>query len=196
MNVLNNEIKNKIKKFYNQKNYSKLENLLEKLENFDELPVSFLMIYAVSKALNPKSKISDYKISAHYFEKIYRNNEKNLEPLYNLIIVSLKAKRFLNLNNILENVYLSNKKDLITYVHNDFLNLLNQSTLKSEDAIIFSNNVTWQKQVTKALFDNTKGHLFVMNPCGIPYTQSSTINTSWRKEKQSTIYKLNTNTNR
>ena len=112
MNVLNNDIKNKIKKFYNQKNYSKLENLLEKLENFDELPVSFLMIYAVSKALNPKSKISDYKISAHYFEKIYRNNEKNLEPLYNLIIVSLKAKRFLNLNNILENVYLSNKKDL------------------------------------------------------------------------------------
>ena len=112
MNVLNNDIKNKIKKFYNQKNYSKLENLLEKLENFDELPVSFLMIYAVSKALNPKSKISDYKISAHYFEKIYRNNEKNLEPLYNLIIVSLKAKRFLNLNNILENVYLRNKKDL------------------------------------------------------------------------------------
>ena len=112
MNVLNNDIKNKIKKFYNEKNYTKLENLLEKLENFDELPVSFLMIYAVSKALNPKSKISDYKISAHYFEKIYRNNEKNLEPLYNLIIVSLKAKRFLNLNNILENVYLSNKKDL------------------------------------------------------------------------------------
>ena len=98
--------------------------------------------------------------------------------------------------NIARKILFSNKKDLITYVHNDFLNLLNQSTLKSEDAIIFSNNVTWQKQVTKTLFDNTKGHLFVMNPCGIPYTQSSTINTSWRKEKQSTIYKLNTNTNR
>ncbi len=111
MNVLNNDIKNKIKKFYHQKNYSKLEKLLEELENFDELPVSFLMVYAVSKALNPKSKIRDYNISAYYFEKIYRKNEKNLEPLYNLIIVSLKAKRFLQLNNILEKVYLSNKKD-------------------------------------------------------------------------------------
>ena len=62
MNVLNNDIKNKIKKFYHQKNYSKLEKLLEELENFDELPVSFLMVYAVSKALNPKSKIRDYNI--------------------------------------------------------------------------------------------------------------------------------------
>ena len=72
MKVLNNDLKNKIKKFYNEKNYSKLENLLEKIENFDELPVSFLMIYAVSKALNPKSKINDFSKSAYYFEKIYR----------------------------------------------------------------------------------------------------------------------------
>ena len=111
MKVLNNDLKNKIKKFYTEKNYSKLENLLEKIKNFDELPVSFLMIYAVSKALNPKSKINDFSKSAYYFEKIYRSNEENLEPLYNLIIVSLKAKKFSNLNNILKKVYLRNKND-------------------------------------------------------------------------------------
>ena len=111
MKAINNDLKNKIKKFYHEKNYSKLEELLEKLENFDELPVSFLMIYAVSKALNPKSKIDDFNKSAYYFEKIYRSNEKNLEPLYNLIIVSLKSKRFSNLNNILEKAYLKNKND-------------------------------------------------------------------------------------
>ena len=69
------------------------------------------MIYAVSKALNPKSKIKDFKISSYYFEKIYRSNEKNLEPLYNLIIVSLKAKKFLNLKKILEKLYPDNKND-------------------------------------------------------------------------------------
>ena len=111
MKALNNDLRNKIKKFYHEKNYSKLEELLEKLENFDELPVSFLMIYAVSKALNPKSKIDDFNKSAYYFEKIYRSNEENLEPLYNLIIVSLKSKRFSNLNNILEKAYLKNKDD-------------------------------------------------------------------------------------
>ena len=111
MKALNNDLRNKIKKFYHEKNYSKLEELLEKLENFDELPASFLMIYAVSKALNPKSKIDDFNKSAYYFEKIYRSNEENLEPLYNLIIVSLKSKRFSNLNNILEKAYLKNKND-------------------------------------------------------------------------------------
>ena len=111
MNVLNDDLKDKIKKFYIQKNYSKLEKLLEKLENLDDLPTSFLMIYAVSKALNPKSKIKDFKISSYYFEKIYRANEKNLEPLYNLIIVSLKAKKFLNLKKILEKLYPDNKND-------------------------------------------------------------------------------------
>ncbi len=98
--------------------------------------------------------------------------------------------------DIARKILFSNRKNLITYINDDFLNLLAHKTLKSEDAVIFSNNVTWQKQVTKALFDNTKGHLFVMNPCGMPHTQTSTINTSWRKEKLSTIYKLNTNTNR
>ena len=111
MNVLNDDLKDKIKKFYIQKNYSKLEKLLEKLENLDDLPTSFLMIYAVSKALNPKSKLKDFKISSYYFEKIYRSNEKNLEPLYNLIIVSLKAKKFLNLKKILEKLYPDNKND-------------------------------------------------------------------------------------
>lgn len=111
MKAFNSDLKNKIKKFYNEKNYSKLEELLEKLENFDQLPVSFLMIYAVSKALNPKSKIDDFSKSAYYFEKIYRSNEENLEPLYNLIIVSLKSKKFSNLNDILEKAYLKNKDD-------------------------------------------------------------------------------------
>jgi protein O-GlcNAc transferase len=111
MTTLINELKIKINKFYQEKNYSELEKLIESLKNFDQLPISILMTYAVSKALNPKSKTNDYKKAAFYFEKIYKIDEDNLEPLYNLIIVSLKAKKFTDLNNLLENVYLKNKND-------------------------------------------------------------------------------------
>ena len=144
MKALNNDLKNKIKKFYHEKNYSKLEELLEKLENFDELPVSFLMIYAVSKALNPKSKIDDFNKSAYYFEKIYRSNEENLEPLYNLIIVSLKSKRFSNLNNILKKVYLKNKNDVKIIEGlaktNFFLGNLSKATFFYEELIKFNSS--------------------------------------------------------
>ena len=49
MKALNNDFQNKIKKFYHEKNYSKLEELLEQIENFDELPVSFLMAFMRSQ---------------------------------------------------------------------------------------------------------------------------------------------------
>ena len=70
------------------------------------------MIYAVSKALNPKSKIQDYKKSAFFFEKIFLSDQTNLEPLYNFIIVSLKANMHLRLNNLLEEVYKKHETDL------------------------------------------------------------------------------------
>ena len=94
MQNLKGESIDKIKKLYLEKNYSKLEKLIESLKSFDKLPTDILMIYAVSKAMNPKSKTNDYTKAAFYFEKIYNSNKSNLEPLYNFIIVSLKAKKF------------------------------------------------------------------------------------------------------
>ena len=70
------------------------------------------MTYAASKALNPKSKIKDYKKSAFLFEKIYLKDKSNLEPLYNLIIVSLKANMFSHLNLYLEEAYKKRNNDV------------------------------------------------------------------------------------
>jgi len=111
MNDLSKDLLIKIKNLYDQKKYSKLEATLEKLDNLENLPANLRMIYAVSKALNPKSKISDYEKSAIFFEKIYLENKSNLEPLYNLIIVSLKANMYLNLNKQLEEAYENNQND-------------------------------------------------------------------------------------
>ena len=110
MNDLSKDLLIKIQNFYKQKKYSKLEKLLENIKNLEDLPTNFQMIYAVSKALNPKSKIKDYEKSAYFFEKIFLKNKSNLEPLYNLIIVSLKSNKYLTLNKYLEEIYQIKKK--------------------------------------------------------------------------------------
>ena len=112
MNDLSKDLLAKIKSLYEQKKFSKLETTVENLKNFENLPINLQMIYAVSKALNPKSKVKDYKKSAFFFEKIYLKDKSNLEPLYNLIIVSLKANIYLDLNKHLEEAYQKNKNDL------------------------------------------------------------------------------------
>ena len=112
MKILTNDTKIKIKKLFDEKKYSKLETFLENLKNLDHLPTNIQMIYAVSKALNPNSKIQDYKKSAFFFEKIFLSDQTNLEPLYNFIIVSLKANMHLRLNNLLEEVYKKHETDL------------------------------------------------------------------------------------
>ena len=112
MNDLSKDLLVKIKNLYEQKKYSKLETIIENLKNFGDLPVNLQMTYAASKALNPKSKIKDYKKSAFLFEKIYLKDKSNLEPLYNLIIVSLKANMFSHLNLYLEEAYKKRNNDV------------------------------------------------------------------------------------
>ena len=112
MNDLSKDLLDKIKNLYKQKKFSKLETTIENIKNFEGLPTNLQMIYAVSKALNPNSKIQDYKKSAFFFEKIFLSDQTNLEPLYNFIIVSLKANMHLRLNNLLEEVYKKHETDL------------------------------------------------------------------------------------
>ena len=112
MNDLSKDLLDKIKNLYEQKKFSKLETTIENIKNFEGLPTNLQMIYAVSKALNPNSKIQDYKKSAFFFEKIFLSDQTNLEPLYNFIIVSLKANMHLRLNNLLEKVYKKHETDL------------------------------------------------------------------------------------
>ena len=112
MNDLSKDLLDKIKNLYEQKKFSKLETTIENIKNLEGLPTNLQMIYAVSKALNPNSKIQDYKKSAFFFEKIFLSDQTNLEPLYNYIIVSLKANMYLRLNNLLEEVYKKRETDL------------------------------------------------------------------------------------
>ena len=92
--ILLKDHNNKLKEFFERKNYTELENLVETFGDLNKLPTYVLDIYATSKALNNKSKKRDYKISAFYFEKIYSRDKSNKNAFYNLIVVSVKATFF------------------------------------------------------------------------------------------------------
>ena len=78
---------------------------MEELGDIEELPINIAYIYAISKALNPSSQESDYKQSFKLLIKIYKNNKSNLEPLYNLIAVSLKSKQYNEMLDLLTEAF-------------------------------------------------------------------------------------------
>jgi len=93
----------------------------------------------------------------------------------------------------------SNKKDNITLINGDFTSKENLKIINSAD-LVFANNVTWSDNLTNILFNNCKGNLFLMKYIGIkPKVKPeliADITVSWYKDKQSRLYKINTNTNR
>ena len=108
---LNQDQKKKLKRLFENKNYSKFESQLEKLGSIEDLPIYLKMGYAGSKVLNPNSKKDDFLNASIIFEKIYSKDKSNLEALYNLILSSLKAEVCHYVLPHLLDFYEKNKKD-------------------------------------------------------------------------------------
>ena len=111
MNDLSQEFKSEISRLFKEKNFSQLQFKLEELGDIEELPINIAYIYAISKALNPSSQESDYKQSFKLLIKIYKNNKSNLEPLYNLIAVSLKSKQYNEMLDLLTEAFKINSSN-------------------------------------------------------------------------------------
>jgi len=109
---LNKDQKIKLKRFFDQKNYSKFENFIERLGPIKDLPIYLQMGYAGSKVLNPESKKNDFIQASIIFENTYTKDKSNLEALYNLILSSLKAETSKYILQHLIDAYKKNKKDL------------------------------------------------------------------------------------
>ena len=102
----------KIQKFFFDKNYSKVEEIIENLGDLENLSHDALMFYAVSKLFNLKSGKKDYLIAAYYFNKIYSNDLNNKHAFYNLINASISATNFKYSKNHLIQEYKKNPTDL------------------------------------------------------------------------------------
>lgn len=193
MNDLSKDLLIKIQNLYKQKKYSKLETIVEKLKNLNNLPSSLQMTYAVSKALNPKSKTIDYEKSAFFFEKIFLNDKSNLEPLYNLIIVSLKINKYLILNKYLEDAHQHNKNDpkIIEGLSktNFFLGNMVKATFYYEKLVnLFPNSsINWSKFLASINYHQNIQQKDYLNYCKkfdkIPKLFSPVKNKVLRKKK-------------
>ena len=102
----------KIQKFFFDKNYSKVEEIIENFGDLENLSHDALMFYAVSKLFNLKSSKKDYSIAAYCFNKIYSNDLNNKHAFYNLINASISATNFKYSKNYLIQEYKKNPADL------------------------------------------------------------------------------------
>ena len=109
--ILSTDLVLKLKKLFKEKKYTEIEFSIESLGELKELPNNILNLYAVSKALNPNSKIDDFKLSAYCFEKIYLADKSNREVFYNLIVTSVKAVDFTYLEKHLIDEYRKDKEN-------------------------------------------------------------------------------------
>ena len=109
--ILSTDLVNKLKELFNKKKFTEIDFTIESLGDLEKLPNNILNLYAVSKALNPHSKESDFRLSAYLFEKIFSADKSNREAFYNLIVTSVKAIHFSYLEKHLVNEYNKNNND-------------------------------------------------------------------------------------
>ena len=91
-----------IKKFqilFNNKQYSSLEFEINFLGDIKEQHPKVIMLYALSKTLNPMSKEADLLEACHLYEEIYTVGKKKvprdpnyLDPIINMIFICFKTK--------------------------------------------------------------------------------------------------------
>ena len=101
---LDQDIKKKLRNLLISKQYTSLEFEIELMGNIDEQHPLLIMFYASSKTLNPMSKIDDLIEASRLYEKVYLMNKKKdniptpptLEPLLNMIYLSIRTKIFRN----------------------------------------------------------------------------------------------------
>ena len=111
MDDLNLEFKSKLQKLFIEKKFSTLEFEIESLGDIKNLEDEILYLYAISKSLNPTSKKNDYILALDLFIQAYKKNKKNLEPLYNSVVVSLKAEKYKDTIKILLEALENNPKN-------------------------------------------------------------------------------------
>ena len=108
MKDLSLEFKSNLHKLFVEKKFSELETEIKNLGNIQNLPDNIFYLFAISKSLNPQSNRNDLIMATDFLIQIYNKNKKNLEPLFNLVVVSLKAKTYKKTLKILNQVFKEN----------------------------------------------------------------------------------------
>ena len=111
MKDLSLEFKSNLQKLFVEKKFSELQFEIESLGELADLPENILYLYAISKSLNPQSKKADLILVTEFLTQIYNKNKNNLEPLFNLVVVSLKTKTYKKTLKILNQAFIENPRN-------------------------------------------------------------------------------------
>ncbi len=186
---------NLIKKFLNYlktKQYKKLQfevNLLGKVEN--QHP-TIIFYYAVSISLFQGASKDELAYALSLFEKVYLANKSNHLPLHNMIALSFKTKKFLNVKKYVEEELKKNNQDIKLieaialinhYLGNKNEAIKNFKTLYNKVPDMITGRITF---ITSLLYTSGITQKEYMNEC-LKYTEI--IEKKLEIEKD--IYKLN-----
>lgn len=97
--------------YLDNKQYSKLQLEVKRLGIIEDLPPLLIFYYACAITLNQSSKIKDLRYAANLFEKLYLNNKKDLQLLYNMISISFRIQEFKFVLPHIEEAYKTNQND-------------------------------------------------------------------------------------
>ena len=110
-----------IKKFQillNNKQYSTLEFEINFLGDIKEQHPKVMMLYALSKTLNPMSKEDDLLEASYFYEKVYFIGKKKvprdpnyLDPIINLIFICFKTKIYDSVLPLVQEAFEDNPKN-------------------------------------------------------------------------------------
>ena len=120
MKDLSLEFKSNLQKLFVEKKFSELQFEIESLGELADLPENILYLYAISKSLNPQSKKADLILVTEFLTQIYNKNKNNLEPLFNLVVVSLKTKTYKKTLKILNQAFIENPRNEKIMVMKEF----------------------------------------------------------------------------
>lgn len=108
---LNKDLADKFLKFIETGQYERLQFEMEMLGNIEDQHPLLIFYYASSIHLKKTSKKKDLLYAQSLFEKVYLMKKSNLQPLYNMMVLSFRTNKYKKVLEYASEAYESNKKD-------------------------------------------------------------------------------------
>ncbi len=108
---LNQDLAKRFSNFLNTKQYERLRFEIDMMGEIENQEPLFIFYYASSIALKDTSKKKELNYAFSLFEKVYLMKKDNLQPLYNMMLVSFKINKFKKVLQYASEALKKNKED-------------------------------------------------------------------------------------
>ena len=110
---LNEDLAKRLLNFLDTKQYERLQFEVDMMGEIHDQHPLIIFYYASSIYLKEVSKKKDLIYASSLFEKVYLMKKTNLQPLYNMMVISFKTNEYKKVLKFATEAYKNNKKDTI-----------------------------------------------------------------------------------